>query len=79
MEKQLLHITLRDKINNSIIRNKTNVKDILESIKRKGGQMEMGRTCVGRLKDNRWTRRLKNGAQGQEKKEEGRDEDGEMT
>ena len=33
MERKMLHITLHDKVKNSVIRSKTKVKDIPEKIK----------------------------------------------
>ena len=41
MERKMLHITLHDKIKNTVKRSKTKVKDILE--KNKGGKMEIVR------------------------------------
>ena len=55
MERRMPNITLRDKVRNSEIRNKTEVKDIIEKIKaakwRWAGH-------VVRRDDNRWTKRL---------------------
>ena len=55
MERRMLNITLRDKVKNSVIRNKTKVKDIIEKIK------EAKLRWVGYIPkrdDNRWTHRL---------------------
>ena len=37
MERKMLHITLHDKVENSVVRSRTKVKDILEKIKQANG------------------------------------------
>ena len=55
MERKMLHITLHDKVKNSVIRSKTKVKDILEKIKEAKWRWT---GHVARREDNRWTKRL---------------------
>ena len=55
MERRMLNITLRDKVRNSEIRNKTKVKDIIEKIKEAKWRWA---GHVARRDDNRWTKRL---------------------
>jgi hypothetical protein len=55
MERQMLHISLRDKIRHSEIRKKTKVKDILEKIKEAKWRWA---GHVARRQDNRWTKRI---------------------
>ena len=55
MERKMLHITLHDKVKNSVIRSKTKVKDILEKIKEAKWRWA---GHVARREDNRWTKRL---------------------
>ena len=55
MERKMLHITIRDKVKNVEIRNKTNVKDIIERIKEAKWRWA---GHIARRDDNRWTKRL---------------------
>ena len=55
MERQMLHISLRDKIRNIEIRSKTKVKDILEKIKEAKWRWA---GHVARMQDNKWTKRV---------------------
>ncbi|XP_072051533.1 uncharacterized protein [Amphiura filiformis] len=55
MERRMLNITIRDKIRNTYIRNKTKVKDILEKIKEAKWRWA---GHLARSNDNRWTKRL---------------------
>ena len=55
MERQMLRISLRDKVKNTDIRQKTKVKDILEKVKEAKWRWA---GHVARMQDNRWTKRL---------------------
>ena len=55
MERSMLHISIRDKIRCSIIRQKTGVKDIIVKIKEAKWRWA---GHVARMRDNRWTKRL---------------------
>ena len=55
MERKMLHITLYDKVKNSVIRSKTKVKGILEKIKEAEWRWA---GHVARGEDSRWTKRL---------------------
>ena len=55
MERKMLHITLRNKIPNKVIRQKTKVKDILQKIKEAKWRWA---GHVARREDNRWTKRI---------------------
>ena len=71
------HLSLRDKINHKVIRQKTKVKDIMEKVRESKWRWA---GHVARLKDNRWTNLLTEWQPRMEgEEEEGRREDGEMT
>ena len=55
MERKMVHLTIRDKVNHNKIREKTKVKDIIEKIKETKWRWA---GHVLRVQDNRWTRRL---------------------
>lgn len=55
MERQMLHISLRDRIRSTTIRSQTGVDDILNKIKKSKWRWA---GHVARMKDNRWTKRL---------------------
>ena len=65
MERRMLNITVRDKVRNSLIRNKIKVKDIIVKIKEAKWRLA---GHVARSDDNRWTKRDSlNVNQGQER------------
>jgi hypothetical protein len=55
MERQMLHISLRDKVRCSVIRQKTGVKDVIIKIKEAKWRWA---GHLARRSDNRWTKRL---------------------
>ena len=55
MERNMLGITLRDKIRNTEIRRKTNIRDIVEEVAKMKWRWA---GHVARYDDNRWTRRI---------------------
>ena len=55
MERKMLHLSLRDKVNHKTIRRKTKVKDIIDKIRESKWRWA---GHVARYHDNRWTYRL---------------------
>ena len=55
MERKMMNLSLRDRVNHKIIRQKTGVTDIMEKVRQSKWRWA---GHVARFQDNRWTHRL---------------------